>query len=465
MCYRCPASHVVLANGVVDALGRRDDPYQGARMRPRPGAPEGTIVYDATLLSHPLPGDVLAEVPQSETGRRRPSSLAATRAPRLAQPPPLARRRLRHARPRVAQDQAAQVPRRFRGRDPRRLCRGTRQLRSSSIHRRASTTTTFPPPPRATWPTVCALSYTCSPATSPGPPSTTSAPSSTRCSPTISTGRPPDRRPAVVVLATGHKAKGLQWDCVYLLEPAQLPLDFVLRKDGWPARQERNLQFVCYTRSKSKLIFLRNCRSDDPFADWRAAFANGLFGGSDPHDPFEPSPHDRDDDPKRFGKITRGLNNDGNNNGILPTTTTTPKMATDSTLSTKLSPNSASTQLRPRPNNRRAAFRARIVLVHPDKQAGRPEADRLSERTPTPPPAAPGWLSTSSKPSRATCETRLDLSVRRACVTTVLRKKGRKEGRKGSPEGRGSPSIRAVASPLKIAAARPLFRASAPAVS
>ena len=68
----------------------------------------------------------------------------------------------------------------------------------------------------------------------------------------------PSERVQTVELSTVHKAKGLGWQVVYLLEPNELPLEFVIEQGGWQARQERNVQYVAYTRSTRDLIFLKN---------------------------------------------------------------------------------------------------------------------------------------------------------------------------------------------------------------
>ena len=68
----------------------------------------------------------------------------------------------------------------------------------------------------------------------------------------------PSQQVQAVELSTVHKAKGLGWPIVYLLEPQELPLEFVLEQGGWQARQELNVQYVAYTRSERDLIFLRN---------------------------------------------------------------------------------------------------------------------------------------------------------------------------------------------------------------
>jgi superfamily I DNA/RNA helicase len=70
---------------------------------------------------------------------------------------------------------------------------------------------------------------------------------------------PPDQQVvARVQLGTVHKAKGLGWRRVYLLQPGDLPLDFAIRAGGWQERQERNVHYVALTRSTMDLIKLRH---------------------------------------------------------------------------------------------------------------------------------------------------------------------------------------------------------------
>lgn len=59
-----------------------------------------------------------------------------------------------------------------------------------------------------------------------------------------------------IVLSTVHKAKGLQNDTVYIIRPDLMPLT---RKDQkeWEVQQEYNLMYVAYTRSKNKLVFVK----------------------------------------------------------------------------------------------------------------------------------------------------------------------------------------------------------------
>lgn len=56
----------------------------------------------------------------------------------------------------------------------------------------------------------------------------------------------------LVTLATGHKAKGLEWDTVVHLDPWRIPSKF--SKTDADKKQEFNLQYVLETRTKNTLI-------------------------------------------------------------------------------------------------------------------------------------------------------------------------------------------------------------------
>lgn len=57
-----------------------------------------------------------------------------------------------------------------------------------------------------------------------------------------------------LTLATVHKAKGLEWKRVFILDPYRMPSKFARRP--WQVEQERNLVYVAYTRAKVDLLFL-----------------------------------------------------------------------------------------------------------------------------------------------------------------------------------------------------------------
>lgn len=60
-----------------------------------------------------------------------------------------------------------------------------------------------------------------------------------------------------VVLSSGHKAKGLEWDTVVHLDPDLIPSRYAVRsKNAEALRQEYNLRYVIETRAKSTLIYV-----------------------------------------------------------------------------------------------------------------------------------------------------------------------------------------------------------------
>jgi len=84
----------------------------------------------------------------------------------------------------------------------------------------------------------------------------------------------PNSEEAEVTLSTIHKAKGLEWHTVYLLQPFSLPLPFVVNPDGplapgieeWERVQEENVAYVAVTRSSKELLFLKHVKDlrDNP---------------------------------------------------------------------------------------------------------------------------------------------------------------------------------------------------------
>jgi len=57
-----------------------------------------------------------------------------------------------------------------------------------------------------------------------------------------------------IVLSTVHKIKGLEADRVFIIRPDQLPMQTA---KPWQAMQEKNLEYVAYTRARHDLIFDR----------------------------------------------------------------------------------------------------------------------------------------------------------------------------------------------------------------
>ena len=57
-----------------------------------------------------------------------------------------------------------------------------------------------------------------------------------------------------ICLSTIHKAKGLEADNVYVLNKNLMPSKYV--KQDWELEQEKNLEYVAYTRPKKMLGFI-----------------------------------------------------------------------------------------------------------------------------------------------------------------------------------------------------------------
>lgn len=63
---------------------------------------------------------------------------------------------------------------------------------------------------------------------------------------------------AGVVFSSVHKSKGLESDNVYILKPEAMPSKWA--KQPWEMKQENNIRFVAYTRSKHGLYFVESER-------------------------------------------------------------------------------------------------------------------------------------------------------------------------------------------------------------
>ena len=66
-----------------------------------------------------------------------------------------------------------------------------------------------------------------------------------------------------LTLTTIHRAKGLEWDRVYLLDPWRIPAKFAVRAAnndpagcGWMLEQEAHLRYIALTRAKQELYFI-----------------------------------------------------------------------------------------------------------------------------------------------------------------------------------------------------------------
>ena len=63
-----------------------------------------------------------------------------------------------------------------------------------------------------------------------------------------------------IVLSTVHKIKGLEADRVFIIRPDLLPMQV---QKGWQYIQEKNLEYVAYTRAKQELIFDREWNDEE----------------------------------------------------------------------------------------------------------------------------------------------------------------------------------------------------------
>ena len=188
------------------------------------------------------------------------------------------------------------------------------------------------------------------------------------------TNLPPDRQAEQVVLSTVHRAKGLEWDTVYVLQPDDLPFGPVMEwgseKDR---RQEYNVQYVAYTRAKRKLVFLRHLRKsrDDPWND----VIEGLFAAPPPEEsarPRRPAPAADPFDPWRRHCEWRRQTESANGAAGAPPEPVQNDAQDDFFTSLGLDD---------MPATRAAlasAYRRRVLVVHPDKQMQKPAAEQLS---------------------------------------------------------------------------------------
>ena len=65
-----------------------------------------------------------------------------------------------------------------------------------------------------------------------------------------------DEGSGILTLCTVHKAKGLEWDRVFILDPFLMPCRWA--RQAWQKQQEANIQYVAYTRAKSELCFIKS---------------------------------------------------------------------------------------------------------------------------------------------------------------------------------------------------------------
>lgn len=65
-----------------------------------------------------------------------------------------------------------------------------------------------------------------------------------------------DKARGLLTLSTVHKAKGLEWEKVFILDKGLMPSKFA--KQPWQQVQEKNLQYVAITRAKLHLVYINS---------------------------------------------------------------------------------------------------------------------------------------------------------------------------------------------------------------
>lgn len=72
-----------------------------------------------------------------------------------------------------------------------------------------------------------------------------------------------------LTLSTVHKAKGKEWRAVGILEPGLMPAQWA--RQPWAQQQERNLQYVAWTRARETLVFFEGGK-----VPWRDSYTVNL---------------------------------------------------------------------------------------------------------------------------------------------------------------------------------------------
>lgn len=396
-CYRCPLSHIELANGVIDKVNEEEQEAAAnekrapapelRRIRPQPRLPAGDIVHDADFTTQPQPGDASLAA-MERLGDTRPRSgtigiLSRTNAPLLALRDCLA---VRHVAVRFEgiQPLAAKLKRTLQK-------IGARTFSELKDFLWAEATASFRGDPfcddgdgsdddddddpdaedepklsarfkandmRACLSVVVErLEYESKGA--PGTAPVDLADVERRIDRLFErdVNLPPDKQAEQVVLSSVHRAKGLEWDTVYLLQSGDLPLERVMEwGSAVDRRQERNVQYVAYTRAKRKLVFLRDLvkDGDEPWSDVIA----GLFAAPPPEEPV-PTASEQEPWEQHWRDHCRSASGSGEAPSPAPAasqTTDDPARA----LGLAVPPATRADLLR--------AYRRRVLVVHPDKQ-------------------------------------------------------------------------------------------------
>lgn len=87
-----------------------------------------------------------------------------------------------------------------------------------------------------------------------------------------------DSNRGLLTLSTIHKAKGLEWTRVFILDWHLVPSKWA--KQPWQTAQERHLQYVAVTRAKLELIFINSGNWEKPKPSPNVEEAENLAEGN-----------------------------------------------------------------------------------------------------------------------------------------------------------------------------------------
>ena len=94
-----------------------------------------------------------------------------------------------------------------------------------------------------------------------------------------------------VILSSGHKSKGLEWETVYHLDSHLCPSRYALRKaeagDNGALEQELNLRYVISTRAKARLLYIDSDREGEKELDSREDNIHNMDAGNCSSNPNE----------------------------------------------------------------------------------------------------------------------------------------------------------------------------------
>ena len=68
----------------------------------------------------------------------------------------------------------------------------------------------------------------------------------------------------IPTLGTGHQSKGLEWETVYILEPASMMLQKIVERGGLAAEDKAHVKHVMVSRPRTRLVYLKDVFFADP---------------------------------------------------------------------------------------------------------------------------------------------------------------------------------------------------------